>query len=485
VNVDSGSIYDSFDFTDPLLTALTSHLSRAAPTQLRVGGGAADNVLFTGAGGARGACPGAAPGVDVCINAASWDELNAFAGAARVQLVFDLNLAALRDAAGAWDPTNARALFAHAAASATPCAVVAWQLGNEPQDYYKRHPPFNITGAALAADYATLRRELAAFPSLAQTVYGPDACCEERRPVLAAFSAAAAAAAPPLVDAVTVHAYPIARAPDDACLAPLYTDLAAMRTLGASLAAYAAAARPLLARGVPLVLGETATSAHGGCANLSNAFVAGFTFMHELGSVGEAGVAQLNRQDLAGFSSEGEGSNYALLGPAGWARGPLGAPHPDFFTALLWKHAVGTVVLASNATSTDPGAAAGFDAHVWCAAAGGGVAVVSFVNLLGRAVALALPAAVASARRVEYVLTATARPADAPAPPPELFGNDVYLNGARLGVDAAGEVLPAWPLPGRDADGPIQVPAWSYGLITLLDAGAHGACVGCAGGRCP
>jgi len=77
------------------------------------------------------------------------------------------------------------------------------------------------------------------------------------------------------------------------------------------------------------------------------------------------------------------------------------------------------------------------------------------------------------------------RPADAPAPPPELFGNDVYLNGARLGIDAAGEVLPAWPLPGRDADGPIQVPAWSYGLITLLDAGAHGACVGCAGGRCP
>jgi hypothetical protein len=206
--------------------------------------------------------------------------------------------------------------------------------------------------------------------------------------------------------------------------------------------------------------------------------------MYELGSVGEAGVTQLNRQDLAGFSSESEGSNYALLGPPGWARGPLGAPHPDFYTALLWKHVVGTVVLTSGTTSADPAAAAGFDAHVWCAAAGGGVAVVSFVNLLGRAVTIALPAAVTSARRTEYVLTSVAAPADAPAPPPAVYNNSIFLNGALLSVDAAGELVPTWPLPGRDADGPLVVPAWSYGLIKLLDAGAHGACVGCAGGAC-
>ena len=33
----------------------------------------------------------------------------------------------------------------------------------------------------------------------------------------------------------------------------------------------------------------------------------------------ELGVAQVNRQDIAGFSSQSVPSNYALLGPPGWA----------------------------------------------------------------------------------------------------------------------------------------------------------------------
>ena len=121
VNVDSGSLHENFDFADPVLTALTANLARAAPTQLRVGGGAADNVLFTGRGGARGACsppPDEANstfGVDVCVDAAYFTQLCTFAARAGVGLVWDLN-AALRDwrdggVLGPWNSTNAEALF--------------------------------------------------------------------------------------------------------------------------------------------------------------------------------------------------------------------------------------------------------------------------------------------------------------------------------------------------------------------------------------
>lgn len=285
-NVDSASLANNVSFTDPVFIALTRALVRAAPTQLRIGGGAADSAAFTGAGGPRGLCSGFLPHVDVCVDAVYWDELAAFVEATGVELVWDLN-AKLRRPTGEWDSTNAAELLQHIA-SRGGTGPSRFQLGNEPEDWYKATPPLNISGAALARDYAALRSLLAATPGVAQVVNGPDACCEDRRPILADFAAAAAAASPPLVSALTVHAYPIPRGVNDTCRPELYISKAAAASLAQSLAAYAVAAAPLVAVGVPLVLGETATSAHGGCANLSNAFVAGFTFWYELGSVGEA-----------------------------------------------------------------------------------------------------------------------------------------------------------------------------------------------------
>ena len=212
-NIDSGSLAQLFDFTDPVLATLTANLVRAAPTQLRIGGGAADDLAFTGAGGARGACNVSA-GVNVCVDTAYVEEILAFAAATGVQLVWDFN-AALRDAGNAWNTSNARAMLAAVAASPNAAAVAGWQLGNEVEDWYKRSPPNNLSGTALAADYAALRGLLAAQPTLAQSVLGPDACCEERRALLADFSTVAARATPPLVSAVTVHAYPIPRGPGD------------------------------------------------------------------------------------------------------------------------------------------------------------------------------------------------------------------------------------------------------------------------------
>ena len=69
VNVDSGSLFQAFDFSDGPLTALVAHLALAAPMQLRIGGGAADGVLFTGPGGASGNCTLAA---DPDVNLRVW-----------------------------------------------------------------------------------------------------------------------------------------------------------------------------------------------------------------------------------------------------------------------------------------------------------------------------------------------------------------------------------------------------------------------------
>lgn len=98
-----------------------------------------------------------------------------------------------------------------------------------------------------------------------------------------------------------------------------------------------------------LVLSEFASAADGGCVNMSNTFAAGFFFVDMIGRVAEAGFWQAYRQDLVGFSGIGFGSSYALAGDPGWfslaASGPL-EPNPDYFTALLWRTLVGSVLFS-------------------------------------------------------------------------------------------------------------------------------------------
>lgn len=465
LNVDSGSLFQAFDFDDGPLTTLVSHLALAAPMELRIGGGAADGVLFTGPGGASGNCTFAQdPDVNICVSGESLDAILRFCQRTGVGLVFDLNGARRAGADSPWNSTNAQQLLAWAADAPSRGLPVpaGWQLGNEPEDWYKRRPALNVSGATLAADFHALRALLRAQPALAASaILGPDACCEDRRPLLADFAAHAAGA----LDAVTVHAYPLPRAANDSCLPAGYTNKSAMLGVVDAVLGYALAAAPLLARGVPLILGETATSAHGGCDGLSNTFVAGFTFMLELGTLGEVGVAQINRQDLAGFSSNTEPSNYGLLGPPGWSRGPLGQPHPDYWTALLWKQLVGTRVLAASLQADGAPLLASLDAHVWCAAGPSGALVVTFFSMADVPTALALPPGVPTAPRVEYVLTSSS-----------LTSNDAYLNGALLVAGPDGSV-PA--LDGRRvaAGGDqIKLPPWSYGFLVLEGAGAVPAC---------
>jgi hypothetical protein len=485
VNIDTGSLFNLLDFTDPVLTQLLSQLS---PVILRVGGGAADATLFTGDSGASGD-GGSTPlnSHTVLVNSSYFDQLLAFAGKAGAKVMYDLN-GLLRDkATGAWDPTiNATALFTHIASNPSLAANVAgWQLGNEPTLWKKSG--WNVDGKQLGEDYIALRKLLSgSFPSLPQTIYGPEGCCGDTSFLQDFLPVVHAAGA---LDGFSEHYYPIT--PNGpACTVADYLTKSKYDATTTLMGTYSRL-RDQYAPGTPVILGETATTNMGGCPGLSDRFVAGFYFLYMLGELASHGVAQVNRQDLTGFSSQTEPSQYLLAGPPGWVRGPGLTPHPDYFLAVLFKQIVGSAALNVTVAGDAGGyAAANVGVHAWCAkegtgggggggaggvpACGGSAFAVTYINTGGSTVQLALGQGVASTPRTEWVLSsapaAAASGDSSSAPPSSLTGDQAFLNGQPLTVGPDGK-LPQFPIPGRQVpaggNAAMVLPPYSFGFFVV------------------
>lgn len=65
--------------------------------------------------------------------------------------------------------------------------------------------------------------------------------------------------------------------------------------------------------------------------------------------------------------------------------------------------------------------------------------------------------------------------------PPSVFGDEAFLNGAPLAVDALGR-LRIWPLPGLAVPAgraTIEVPPWSYGFAVLQGVPGLTPATGC------
>jgi hypothetical protein len=474
-NIDTGSLYNKMDLNDPVLTNLVKSLAAAAPTELRMGGSAADDVTYTGPSGQRGPCS-LPNGAKICVDDSLWSEIHGFVNATGVSLVWDLRITE-RTEAGAWNSSNAVALLAHTAAAGYH--VGAWQLGNEVEDMIK-HGGF-INGTQIGHDFRALSALLRdAYPQLSPTIYGPDACCENLFPTPGTFLSEFVASAADAVAAITIHDYPLGRtpAPARACNTTSYTNKQQFRSLVQFIANYTSFIEAGGGSDVPIILDEVASTAEGGCDLLSNRFIASFVFLYELASVAESGVVQMNRQDIVGWSSEGTPSNYALLGVPGWvstAASGAPAPHPDYYVALLWKQLVGTAVLSSQYSGDGD---ATFDAHVWCSSGAhgvpSGVPVIAFASMSDASVELAIPAGLPSTTpRTEFFVTSSATPAppnatSPGAPPASVYGDVAFLNGVQLSVNADG-TLPQFPLRGRKVvgAGPVTLPPWSVGFIVL------------------
>ena len=212
----------------------------------------------------------------------------------------------------------------------------------------------------------------------------------------------------------------------------------------------------------------------------------------------EAGATQMNRQDFAGFSFLGRGSNYQLAGPPGWTSDPPSestlTPHPDWYSTVLWKQLMGSTILGNvtiNGISSI--AAAGISnasVQIWCAntqtgtlaGSRGGITLV-VVNAASSAQAFAVPSIAAGTPREEYVLTATANMYTGAGDsadnlrgsiPTVLWTDEIYLNGVRMTVRGDG-MLPEYPIPGKAVQGgdpasAVRFPAWSYGFVVFPDA---------------
>lgn len=474
LNIDTASLTNSMDFSDAALIALAQQVVSSggpgAALQLRIGGGTADAACYTGPAGPAGNCT-FSPTCTTCINDAYLDQIAGFQRATGVALVWDFN-AIDRTPDNAWDPSNARAMLARITSQGIQLTGV--QLGNEPELWVRRN--ITVNGTQLGLDVLALSALLAAAyppPAAVPMILGPSACCDKTPGFLSDYLAAAAARAP--LSALDFHVYPIGRSgANKSCELDNYFNVSAWGGLDAQISQYARVRDAGPVPTLPLVLGETATSADGGCAGYSNRFISGGEFLYTLGRAAELGVSQVNRQDLVGFSGPTEPSNYALAGLPGWTSGSAALAsnvHPDYFTAVLWKQTVGDVVLSSTLAGDDS-ALVQVVGKVWCSRGGGGSVTVVFVNYNPEGVALGVVGVPTGTPRVEYVLTSVSDPWGAP---PSLNSDTVYLNGAALSVDPGTGRLPTMPIPGKavPASGPgVVMPAWSYGFLVFPQAGA-------------
>jgi len=502
-NIDSGSLYHNIQLDNAVLQQLVRNL---APAQLRIGGSASDSLWYVPDGQpGPGPSPdplapnfastlsqpwfnaslGYVPEVSILTDS-SWRSITGFAKATGTQLLWDVNAVDFRTPNGAWSPANVSSLFAYTAAN--DLQVAAWELGNEP-DLWVKHFNLSVSESQQVSDLRTLQAVLSAF-KLSTAVFGPSLATFNATTVQQYIQAWMATGGGQL--GFTAHAYPLGPpiypngsqytpwsiGGNPSCSVNNYFN----RTRVNNLAWYLGNFSAVIAQyGDPastrMVLEETASNSLGGCVGYSDRFISGFYFMNVLGIVAESGWQQINRQDLCGMSFTSGGSQYTLFGPPGWTNGTgLVPPHPDYFTAILWRKLMGRTVM-NNTLSGDTQAL--FTSHVWCSAetapgVGRGMVTLAYTNAYNTSVAVTVSSTTSGAPytatpRSEFFMTGQS-----------LTGYPVYLNNRMMRVDRDGKLPPELMAPrGRlvtDAKQPLVVPAQSYGFV-VFHAADVGVCI--------
>ncbi len=167
----------SYDLTQPALLTLARGL---APGILRVGGSTQDKLVYEPPSG--GGCPAYVPpkypcpqeGGTACLSLKRWRELNAFAAATGLRLVFGLNACHGRTAIDQPMDLTPTIQLLNETATAN-LQVYAFELGNELDGSY--HGSDGVAPAALAADLQRLSDALQHFWPRASTrpkLFAPD-----------------------------------------------------------------------------------------------------------------------------------------------------------------------------------------------------------------------------------------------------------------------------------------------------------------------
>ena len=443
----STSPVSRFQFTRPRLRRLAGAL---APAFMRIGGTDADRTVYDlGEGPARrsGLQKDQARGV---LTRAIWDEVNGFARELDLRLLFTLNAGpTARDAAGNWDPADARKLVTYSVAHGYPVDV--WELGNEANAFPVSHGVW-LSSERYAADLGRARRLLDELAPTARLA-GP---ASSYWPVLGAwrssFDSGVLDQAGDLLDVVSWHYYP-----QQSYRCPVATRSAhAGRMMTAAALAdldgwaeEVESATRAHASGAEVWLGETGSAQCGGEPGFSNAFADALWWGDTLGRVARRGQKVIVRQTLAG-------ADYGLIDDRTLQ------PNPSYWVSWLWRRLMGTRVLAAGDRA---GAAGVLHAYYQCARPDvpgyrRGAVSALFVNI-AEETAVTIDLTKASPRgALAYRLTA-----------PNLRERRIWLNGAPL-VAAADGSPPDLAAVVTAAGATLELPAQSLAFVTFPETDA-------------
>ena len=436
-----------YDFSRPRLRRLAQEL---APAYLRIGGTEADKVFYDMSDTPVTTAP--AP-YQAVMTHAQWDGANAFATALGYEVLFTLNAGmGPRNAAGAWQPDNAKVLLDYTHAQGYPIAL--WELGNEVDAFpLTQSLGFTVTGAQLTADAMVARTLVNASTPGALLGAPSSAYWPVVGEYITFYPTFMAAGGGDALDVITWHYYPqqstrcpIATRRADPSLMFQPSTLNEIDTWAAEVEAQ----RDAHAAGKPVWLGETGNAQCGGQPGESDAFVAGFWWLDELGRVARRGQPVLVRQTLSG-------SNYGLIDDDSLA------PRPDYWTAVLWRRLMDVKVLDAPA-ATDP--LLRIYAHCTRSSAPNyaqGAVTIAVINLdQASAVSLNLDSFSGNEADV-YALSS-----------PDVTSSEIRLNGTTLTAAADGSPPPIAPLVVSRAGGALRArfgPA-TYGFVVLPGAAA-------------
>jgi hypothetical protein len=452
----------TMDLADPdfaLLSAAFSDVGLAAPvpTLLRIGGSYNDAVSYETPeepcppGSIRGARPTTPPagGPTFCLTRARWAEINAYADAAGFQILFGVNFYAGRNSTpggphtGPANLTNLEHWLAMNAALAYP-SLRGIELGNELNDV-----PAAVYGADVVRARALLDRAYAGSAAVKKPLLtGPAINFWDAGYLKTLFAIPSVVAA---LDVFTHHHYG-PKATDNVTVGDAWSPHFLVQS--ALDAAAVRAETPLwTASGKPLWVSETALAWDSGRNGTSNTFSDGPWYITQLAGMAYHGVSAQARQTLRG------GFYQLLSNDTGRV-----APNPDWWTARVFKRAMGTRFFRT-ASSQPCCAPDTLFAYAACAPSGEGL-TVAYVNPADAAVSVevvdaAAPAApFPAAPRAEWALSSGG---------PALNSTRVLLNGAELAY-AAGALSPIEPRAVTDPSSPIVLAGRSYGFFTLKGA---------------
>lgn len=343
IKIDVGRDPTLFEARPP--TDLSSHRLRVlaaalGPAYMRVSGTWANSVYFQDDDAPMLA--NAPAGYNGVLTHGEWRGVLDFAKAVDAKLVTSFTISAgVRDASGTWTPVQAKPLLDYTRSIGGE--IYAAELFNEPNLASFGAGLKGYDAAAFARDSAVFRAFVAqAAPDL--KIVGPGDVTTANMPIPGAPTAEAffAASPAPQFDIFSYHFYP---AVSQRCAPPGTAGVSTTQDQALTDAWLARTDRAFEAHktvhdqytpSAPIWITETAQAACGG-SPWARTFTDSFRYLDQMGRLAKRGVSVIFHNTLAA-------SEYALIDPVALN------PRPNYWSALLWRRLMGTVVLDPGST---------------------------------------------------------------------------------------------------------------------------------------